>query len=243
MFSESTLNLIIIIIGGLGTLAIYSYLWRENPVYRFIEHIFIGIAAGFGIIETIKNFLWPKVLSPLLGFDVIVYPDGTVAQAYEPAYALYLLPMMFGLLYYTIYSKRFSWLSKVVIAFSLGASGGMAFEGFFNRIIPQVVSTFKPLLVFDELKKLDWGQSLSNLVFVLTFLLVMNYFFFSFKQEGKAARFVNRSGRWVMMICFGAFFGSTVMARMALLVERVDFLLGDWLTALGQIFLIGSGAV
>jgi hypothetical protein len=35
-----------------------------------------------------------------------------------------------------------------------------------------------------------------------------------------------------MMIVFGAFFGSTVMARMALLVERVQFLLQDWVAAL-----------
>ena len=34
------------------------------------------------------------------------------------------------------------------------------------------------------------------------------------------------------MVCFGAFFGSTVMARTALLVERVQFLLIDWYGAL-----------
>jgi hypothetical protein len=32
----------------------------------------------------------------------------------------------------------------------------------------------------------------------------------------------------MLMGCFGAFFGSTIMARMALLVERLDFLIHDW---------------
>jgi hypothetical protein len=31
-----------------------------------------------------------------------------------------------------------------------------------------------------------------------------------------------------MMVCFGAFFGSTVMARMALLVERIGFMTIEW---------------
>ena len=40
------------------------------------------------------------------------------------------------------------------------------------------------------------------------------------------------------MVCFGAFFGSTVMARMALLVERLQFLLIDWRGALS--YLLGA---
>jgi hypothetical protein len=32
----------------------------------------------------------------------------------------------------------------------------------------------------------------------------------------------------MMMCCFGAFFGSTIMARMALLVERLEFLINEW---------------
>jgi len=34
------------------------------------------------------------------------------------------------------------------------------------------------------------------------------------------------------MVCFGAFFGSTVMARLALLVERVQFIAEDWVSAI-----------
>ncbi len=39
-----------------------------------------------------------------------------------------------------------------------------------------------------------------------------------------------------MMVSFGAFFGSTVMARMALLVERLQFLIDDWSIALSKVF-------
>jgi hypothetical protein len=223
------------LLGGIATLAIFSFLWKENVVYRFFEHVFIGIAAGFGITGTIQRFLWPKVLSPMLGFDVLQYPDGTYAQSYQPAYLLYVLPMVFGLLYYFIYSKRYMWLAKMVIGFSLGIGGGLSFKAFFNETLPQLSSSFKPLVVYTDEKFNIW-LSVSNIIFVFTLLAVMFYFFFSLRQSSAAARKFSASGRFLLMLCFGAFFGSTVMARMALLVERLQFLFFDWVSALKALF-------
>jgi hypothetical protein len=216
-----------ILCGGIATLAIYSFLFGENPFYRVFEHLFIGIAAGFVPILTIKNFLWPNVLEPMLGFSVMQYPDGTYAQPYQPLYLLYLVPLLFGLLYYALYIPRYAWLAKLVIGFSLGYTAGLTFKGFFAEMIPQVVGSFKPLVVFEGSSILIW-QSLSNALFVYTLVAVLAYFFFTFKQDGPILARVRVSGRWLMMICFGAFFGSTIMARMALLVERLQFLLGEW---------------
>ena len=46
-------------------------------------------------------------------------------------------------------------------------------------------------------------------------------------------RFASAIGRWVILITFGAIFGNRVMAYVSLLIERVYFLLGDWLGLLG----------
>lgn len=224
-------QILTVLVGGFATLAIFSFLIRENPFYRVFEHLFIGIAAGFGTVLTVKNFLWPKILVPMLGLEVRYFPDGTVAQPYQPLTLLYLLPLLFGLLFYFTYSKRYGWLAKLAIGFTLGLSGGAAFKGFFNAILPQVVSSFKPLVVFSE-GGLSWMGTFSNVVFVFTLLAVMYYFFFSFRASSRALETVSVSGRWLMMVCFGAYFGSTVMARMALLVERLQFLLHDWWRAL-----------
>ncbi len=230
-----------VLLGGFATLAIFSFLIKENAYYRFFEHLFIGIAAGLGVIFTIKNVLWPIYLEPMLGLNIAVFPDGTPSRDYDPRLLLYLLPMSFGLLYYFIYSRRYGWLAKLVIGLSLGASGGLAFKGFFNEMLPQVESSFKPLVVFKEglapgWEALDLWRSFDNIFFVFTLLAVMCYFFFSFRSEGTVYKKVIHSGRWLMMVCFGAYFGSTVMARMALLVERLQFLIFDWTQALGQIF-------
>jgi hypothetical protein len=60
----------------------------------------------------------------------------------------------------------------------------------------------------------------------------MYYFFFSIKADSAVEKKFSSSGRWLMMVCFGSFFGSTVMARLALLVERLQFLLVDWFNTL-----------
>lgn len=64
-----------IFVAGISTLAIYSFLYRENPFYRFFEHIYIGIAAGWGIIATFRMFLWPEILKPLFGLDRVAFPS------------------------------------------------------------------------------------------------------------------------------------------------------------------------
>lgn len=231
MDSTSSIAVWTTIVGGLATLAIFSFLIKENAFYRFFEHIFLGIAAGLGPMLIIRDFMWPNILEPMLGLTVIYYPDGTVEEPYQPLYLLYLIPMVFGCLYYCIYSQRHAWLAKLVIGFTLGASGALAIRGFFSEAVPQIAGSFKPLLVFVD-GELSLFASLSNALFVATLLLVLNYFFFTFGREGSIQGRIAPLGRPLLMVCFGAFFGSTVMARLALLVERVQFILGDWFAAL-----------
>jgi hypothetical protein len=228
-----------VLLAGFATLAIYSFLIRENRVYRFFEHLFIGIASGMGLVYGVRDFLLPKVFEPLFGSGRFVFPDGT-QDPYDTRWLLLLIPMMFGMLYYTIFSRRFSWLAKLVIGFSLGMSGGIAFKGTVNDILPQLVDSFRPLVVFGAADKgghFLWWASLENCIFVFTLLAVMLYFFFSYKWTSatRVSRGIAHGGRLLLMVCFGAFFGSTVMARMALLVERFQFLLGDWKDAVAQI--------
>lgn len=238
MLEASAWSMTSVLLGGVATLAIFSFLVRENAFYRFFEHVFIGLAAAVLPVLTIRDFLWPKILEPMLGLNSVVYPDGTVSEPYQPLYLLYLIPMAFGLLYYFIYSKRHAWLARLVIGFSLGLSGALAIRGFFAEALPQIVGSFKPLVVYvgDEFSKME---SFNNVLFVATLLLVFNYFFFTFGKEGSIQGKVAPLGRPLLMVCFGAFFGSTVMARLALLVERVQFIVRDWLSAILQ--LVGYG--
>lgn len=213
-----------IMIGGVATLAIFSFLYRENPVYRFFEHFYIGIATAYGIMATVRDFLWPRVLQPMMGLNRPLFPDGTYAEPYQQLQLIYILPMAFGLLYYTILSRRWSWVAQLVIGFSFGVSAGLSFKGIFVELTPQLTKSFRPLYIPDA-----WGQTISNWVFLFTLVTAMSYFFFTFRrQAGGVVERTSVAGRWMLMGCFGAFFGSTITARMALLVERLEFLIHDW---------------
>lgn len=223
-----------ILLGGISTLAIYSFLYRENPFYRTFEHIYIGIATGLGLVISLERFIWPKLLVPILHASPTTYPtapqlvalgaDLTSSVPYNSLYLLYLIPMVFGLGYYTIFSRSYSWISRIVISFALGYGGGLAFKGFFAEFIPQVVSSFKPLYVPGSF----WG-SLNNVIFLVTLVCVMSYFFFSFEHDKPVIKQASAGGRWLMMISFGAFFGATIMARMSLLIERLQFFIEQWI--------------
>ena len=175
--SQASWELATILTGGIATLAIFSFLIKENPVFRFFEHLYIGIAAGFGLLFGIKNFLYPEIIVPMFGLDILHFPDGTTSKEYDPAFLLYIVPALFGMLYYFIYSRKHAWLAKLVIGFSLGAAGGLAFKGFFNRIMPQVTGSFKPLVVMEE-GQFNALASFNNIIFIFTLLAVLYYFFF-----------------------------------------------------------------
>lgn len=230
-----------IILAGICTIAIYSFLYKENALYRTFEHLFIGIATGWGFVIAIKEFLWPKFLSALFGYTMSVLPDGTVVTPYSYSNLWYLIPVFFSSFYYFIYSAKYRYLAQIVISFQLGCAGGMAFKGFFAEVLPQVYDCFRPLLFLDDAGQVNF--SWSNIIFVVTLISSFSYFFFTFSFTNKKSfSGVRTTGRILMMVCFGAFFGSTMMARMALLVERINFLSNDWVKALMAIFNAPGGS-
>jgi hypothetical protein len=224
---------ITIFLAGICTLAIYSFLYKENIFYRIFEHLFIGIAAGWGFVVTIRQFLWPKFFGPLFGDNIVRLPDNSIVVEYDYWILWYLIPAFFSTFYYFIYSTKYKHLVYLVISFQFGCVGGYAFKGFFVEVLPQIYDCFKAVLVNTPTGiSVDW----SNLIFILTLLTSFSYFFFTFKiSENKIFNSSRTVGRLMMMVCFGAFFGSTMMARMALLVERITFLSDDWLNSIVEI--------
>ncbi|MBC7286752.1 MAG: hypothetical protein H5T86_01665 [Armatimonadetes bacterium] len=46
----------------------------------------------------------------------------------------------------------------------------------------------------------------------------------------------SRVGIWFLMVAFGAGFGNTVMARLSLLIGRIEFLRYEWWPTVGILF-------
>ncbi|MBT5534997.1 hypothetical protein HOK31_18165, partial [Candidatus Poribacteria bacterium] len=72
------------------------------------------------------------------------------------------------------------------------------------------------------------GAALKVVLILLGAFTALTYFFFSIEHRGAVGR-VSRVGIWFLMIGFGSAFGNTVMNRVMLLIQRVEFLLQDWM--------------
>jgi hypothetical protein len=73
------------------------------------------------------------------------------------------------------------------------------------------------------------SQAINNVIYLITLLSVLTYFLFSFEQKGKFLQGFTRTGRWLLMVGFGAIFGSTVMTRFSLVIDRMNFVFIEFL--------------
>lgn len=199
----------VIWIGALCTLAVYTILYRENPVFRFVEHVFVGLATGYGMNQVITQVLVPKWGEPLFAGR----------QWY------WIFALLVGSMFYFVYFRRQVWISRWAMGLFIGLGAGLGIVGFVTEFAPQMTASFKPIYNMAN------GEfSFNNLLIIFTLIAVMTYFFFSIDHKRSVALAgTAKTGRWLLMIAFGAIFGNTVMARVSLLIERVSFLLFQWL--------------
>lgn len=182
------------------TIFIYSYLIGDNPLFKFAEHLYIGISAAHAVVlgyQNIQEMAW----KPLMGGKWIMA-----------------IPLILGLMLYTRFVKDWSSLSRIPIAFLTGLAAALSIRGAIDAsFIKQVAATMVPI---------------TNINVLLTMLAVattITYFFFTQGSQLAPVQFSAQIGRWVMMVAFGSAFGNTVMARMSLVIGRLQFLFGSWI--------------
>ncbi len=182
------------------TLCIFSFLYKDNPFYKFAERLVAGVATGyFTMLLFWTNFM-----------DKVVEPIGA-GQWW------YLFPTVLGVMMWTRFSSKYSWVSRYSIAIYIGVGSGVSITLYlYTYMFKQLQATIGYPVGIDL-------AGFNQLLVVIAVLSALVYFFFSMPHKG-AIGFVSRVGIYVIMIGFGAGFGLTVMGRVALLVNRVIFL-------------------
>jgi len=211
--------------GAFLTLAILSFLYKDNPFYKFAEHLFVGVSAAYWMVIGIWGTLFPNLIAKIHPPAVeFVLPS---LATREPEYH-YIFPAILGILLLMRLSSKIGWISRWPLAFIVGTTAGLNLVRFLRSdFIGQVGNTMIPLIAFKD-GSFSLLDSFSNIVIFIGVFCGLIYFFFSKEHKG-AFGTASRIGVWVLMITFGAGFGYTVMARISLLVGRMQFLLADWL--------------
>ncbi len=203
----------VILAAGL-TLALYSFLYRDNPLFKVAEHLYVGVVAAYELALVWYQNILVDVIDPLFA------PPAEVGTRW-----LVLVPTILGLFLMTRVIGRGVWLSRLSFAFIVGLGAGLAIpRRIASFILQQIEPSIRPLWESGT----GLWETLNVLIILVGVVSVLVYFYFSVEHRGVIGG-VSKVGIWFLMISFGASFGYTVMARLSLLIGRVNFLLEDWL--------------
>ena len=198
------IDLIGVWVGVFITLMVLSFLYKENPFFRLAEYVFIGLAAGYAFAASLRLFI-DQALNP-------IFVNGNLT---------FIVPVILGSLFYAQFTKKYSSLYRLPLSLAIGYGLGVTIWSVFATFfVKQVIATMIPLFTGDVLTTFD------NVVLVAGTILSLSYFILHREQKGVWGGFT-KIGKYFILATLGAVFGSTVLGRMAIIIQRVQFLVGD----------------
>lgn len=212
--------------GVFVTLAIFSFLYKDNPFYKFAEHLVVGVSAGYFVI-----ILWHNGLKPNL-FDRLADGDFYLLWLNSSQW-WYLIPAILGALMWTRFSKNYSWVSRYPMALYIGIATGLSIPlEMSNKINKQLEATMQLVKIdttdlygyffgYSGFDLIDITNGISKIIIFIGVITALIYFFFSKAHTGWFGKMA-KVGIWTLMIGFGASFGFTVMARISLFIQRIQ---------------------
>lgn len=196
-------------------LSLFSFLYKDNRFYKLSEHIFAGLSAGYYV-----GLIWQTVIVQQLVNPMVDNGEWWL-----------IFPGILGVLMFTRLIPKWSWVSRVSLAFVIGNTAGIyLIQTLHGMIIKQAWSTMIALNSKD-----GFAETLLALVVIVGVISTLIYFYFSKEHKGVLGA-TARVGIWFIMIAFGAHFGYTVMGRISLLIGRAEFLFYQWGGSVKQIF-------
>ena len=230
------------------TLSILSFLFKENPLFKAAEHLFVGTSAGYGVVIAYWQVIRPDLLGNL-------WPKGGYASETFLSkiwYGLYDLifniTTLFGVLDPVLLQKRgidneslispdlgyiiplilgILMLTRLIPKLSWMARYSIAYiVGVFAglRAFGYLNSDIYQQVVKTSLNTSSSGDFINSLILIIGTICALVYFFFSKKQDGALGK-ISKVGIYFLMVSFGASFGFTVIGRISLLIGRFDDLI------------------
>lgn len=192
------------------TISVLSFLYDDNPFYKFAEHLFVGVSVGYVIIQQYDGTVKPQLLERL-------------ASGHAVTVVLYVIPLVLSAFLFARFIPRWGWLAHIGFAMVFGSIAGMSIPNLGeSEVIRQIYSTVTQT---RQLGSKSWPDIFGTIFLVVGMVSALMYFFFSAEHKGTLGK-VARFGVWVLMIGFGAAFGSTVAGRISLAIGRGWYLLG-----------------
>jgi hydrogenase-4 membrane subunit HyfE len=197
-------------VAALATIATWSYLVGARRLFVLMQHLLAGLATGYLVLLAIRDVLVPRLITPL-----IEQPRDHVLLV--PAVAL--VATLIGA----------TWLPRGMTA-PAGAIlvGGIAAFALGGAVVGTVLPQIAAALPTTNAASPDIIGEVISLAITSLVLLA----FLHGAPRGRLTIRAATVGRWLLVGGIGGWLGFLIVSRLSLLVDRIGFLLGDWLTVL-----------
>jgi hypothetical protein len=206
-FGTTTADVVATWVAAIATLVVLGSLLGERRVFAWSQHLLAGLATGFLALVAIGDVLWPRLGAPLVN-DPTGRPElwAGVALAAVTAAAPW-LPRP---------------VSIVPASIAVGTLAAFALGGaVVGTILPQIdASIVRP------------GGTAAATVGVAVAAVISGLVLVGFVHgvpRGRLLATAAGTGRWLLLAGIGGWLGFLLFSRLLLLVDRIGFLLGDWL--------------
>ena len=197
-------------VAAIVTIVVLGGLLGERRAFGWSQHLLAGLATGFLALLAVTEVIVPRLIEPFAaeggGRPELVLGLGLVAL-----------------------TAAAPWLPRpaaaVPLSIAIGALAAFALGGaVVGTLLPQLAAVARP----DGAGPLATAATL--VAAAVTALVLVG--FVHGTPRGPATARVAAAGRWLLLGGIGAWLGYLLFSRLVLLVDRVAFLLGDWLGVL-----------
>lgn len=206
-FGGETVDLVATWVAAIVTLIVLGGLLGERRLFGWSQHLLAGLMTGFLALLAIREVIAPRLVEPILS-------EGAGRIELWTGLAL------------VVAAATAPWLPRVVaavpISIAIGSLAAFALGGaVIGTVIPQLVATIA----------VDRGTVAGTVTGVaaagVSGLVLLG--FLHGVPNGRPMQAAAGAGRWLLLAGIGGWLGYLLFSRLLLLLDRIGFLLGDWL--------------
>ena len=205
-FGTTTADLVATWVAAIVTLVVFGALVGERRLFGWSQHLLAGLATGFLALIALTEVIGPRLVQPIAADPTRPELWAGVALVATAAAAPW-LPRQ---------------ISIIPVSIAIGALAAFALGG-------AVIGTLLPQLDASIVR--PGGSAAATvgaaLAAVATGLVLIG--FLHGVPRGRIVGAAAGTGRWLLIGGIGGWLGFLILSRLILLVDRIGFLLGDWL--------------
>ena len=207
------LDLVGALLGFVLTVAVFSYIWGDNAIFRIAVHLFIGVTAGYVTIVVIHNVILPQMVFPFIEGD-------------RNSKLFAILFLILGVLMLTKISPRLTQLGNPAVADLVGVGAAAAVGG-------AIMGTLFPQASVSMRLFVDQENPLNALIILVGTLATLLYFHFGIRRKNTEEQSDQRPawletigsvGQFFIAVTFAALFAGVYLAAVTALIERMAFI-------------------